>query len=112
MVSVNQVQSGLTRFMDAEIVSKMSGWQKWVFGVGMGLTMNKTADIVEVLKGNPLIAMLGVITQDNQIDLDALYREFKRQAAQGPATIEIPGIPAITLHEADVDKIYQYITQS
>lgn len=112
MVSVLQIQSGLTRFLDTEIVAKMSGWQKWVFGAGMGLAMTKTADIVEALKANPLISMLGVITPDNHIDIDALYREFKRQASQSPAVIEIPGMTAITLHEADVDRIYQYIMQS
>ena len=54
----------------------------------------------------------GVADRVSFVKADALYREFKRQASQSPAVIEIPGMTAITLHEADVDRIYQYIMQS
>lgn len=109
MVSIDKIQTGVTAFLENEIVDKMSGWQKWVFGAGLGLAMNHTQDIFTALKNNPLVQMMGVIQPDGTVDLDALYREFKKQAMQGPAVLNIPGIPAITLYDADVDKLYQYI---
>ena len=109
MVSIDKIQAGITAFLENEIVAKMSGWQKWVFGAGLGLAMNHTQDIFTALKNNPLVQMMGVIQPDGTVDLDSLYREIKKQAMQGPAVIAIPGVPAITLYDADVDKLYQYI---
>jgi hypothetical protein len=42
MVSIDKVRAGITAFLENEIVAKMSGWQKWVFGAGLGLAMNHT----------------------------------------------------------------------
>jgi hypothetical protein len=56
--------------------------------------------------------MLGVIRPDDMIDIDALYREFKRQAQISPATFAVPGLGTLTLREDDVDKLYSYIVNA
>lgn len=109
MVSLAQFQRGFAQFLDNEIVSHMTGWQKWTFGALGGLAISRTTNLFGELKKNPIVAMLGVIREDDMIDIDTLYREFKRQAQMSPATFAVPGIGTLTLREDDVDKLYSYI---
>ena len=112
MVSLAQFQKGFALFLDNEIVSHMTGWQKWTFGALGGLAIARTTDLFGELKKSPVVAMLGVIRPDDMIDIDALYREFKRQAQISPATFAVPGIGTLTLREDDVDKLYTYIVNA
>jgi hypothetical protein len=38
-----------------------------------------------------------------------VYQAVKRHSAKGPITFDIPGAGSLTLHDADVDKIWQYM---
>ena len=53
---------------------------------------------------------MGVIDENDQIDIDAIYREFAAQAQRGAITFDVPLVGALTLTAADVDKLYGYIT--
>lgn len=53
---------------------------------------------------------MGVIDDQDQIDIDAIYREFAAQAQRGAVTFDVPLVGALTLTVADVDKLYRYIT--
>lgn len=109
MVSFGQVQQGFAQFLDNEIVSHLTGWQRWTLGALGGMAIARTTNLFGDLKKNPVVAMLGVIREDDMIDIDALYAEFKRQAQKSPATFSLPGVGVITLREDDVDKLYTYI---
>lgn len=109
MVNLGQVQQGFAQFIDNEIVSHMTGWQRWTVGAVSGLAISRLSGTFADLKKSPLVAMLGVIRDDDMIDIDTLYKEFKRQAQMSPATFVVPGIGTLTLREDDVDKLYSYI---
>lgn len=112
MVKLNQVQGGIIRYLDNEIMPKINGWQKWVFGAMAGTALNKTTNIFNALKQNEFIKMLEVIDKEDNIDLDTIYREFHKQAQKGAVTFDVPMIGAITLDHTDVEKIYRYIRES
>lgn len=109
MVNLGQVTSGVAKYIDAEIVSKISGWQKWVFGALSGVAISKSTSIFQTLKENSFVKMLGVIDENDRIDLDLLYQQFKEQARKGTITFDVPMIGPMTLNETDVDKLYNYI---
>ena len=109
MVTLQQVQHGLSQYVSNELTSKMSGAQKWIFGAGAELYIGNIASIFNNLKMNPMVKALGVIDEQDQIDLDKLYQVVLKQADQGPMTIDIPMVGAFTFDRSDVEKIYQYI---
>lgn len=41
MVSIEQVQNGIANYIDAEIVAKMTGWQKWAVGTAAGVVLQR-----------------------------------------------------------------------
>lgn len=111
-VNIGQIQRGAAEYVDQEIISKITDWRKWVIGAGFSLYLSKSTDIFNALKTMPAIKQLGIIDENDMIDLDLLYNEMKKQAAKGPVTFDIPMIGAMTMNDTDVDKLYAAITRA
>lgn len=109
MYNYSQVINGLAKYIDEEIVSKIDGWQKWIIGAGLGMSLDKGVNIFNELKVNPMVKALGVIDKNDMIDVETLYHNVKKQAHNNPITFSVPMIGVMTLNELDVDKIYESI---
>lgn len=107
-MTVDKVQAGLARYIDEEVVSHMNGWQKWVYGGAATLLLAALPESIKRWEKNELVKMLGIIV-GNDIDMTKVYQAVKRQSARGSITVDIPGAGSLTLHDADVDKIWQYM---
>jgi hypothetical protein len=108
MDDINVVIAGVSSYIDNEFINKIEGWQKWVVGVGSGLMLNNASNIFSQLKENPMIVTLGIINE-NKINTDLLYKEFKKQAQKGAISTNIPMIGVVTFNEEDVEKVYNNI---
>ena len=111
MVTLNQVQNGIVRYLDNEICPMLSGWKKWTFGAMASLWMSNATNIFQKAKENTVVQMLGVIDEHDMIDIDKLYREFHAQAQKGATTFDIPIIGALTIGSGDVERLYRYIVE-
>lgn len=111
MVTVAQVQTGLQKYIAGEILQKLSGVQKWVVDAASAMYLLNFGTIFNQLKANPMIAALGVIDEQDHIDIDKLYKHFKA-AEKSPATMTVPMLGAVTLNAGDVDKLYNCIVGS
>lgn len=109
MVNLQQVVNGITQFLDNEMLPHMTGWQKWTFGVVASLALNRAVPIFNEIKNKPIVKALQVISADDNIDIDTLYRELHKQAQKGAITVEIPGAGAFTFKVDDVENLYRYI---
>ena len=109
MYEYNKVINGIAKYIDYEIVEKISGWKKWVVGSGMGLALSNTTEVFNQLKNNEFVKMLGVIDKEDKVDVDKIYKEMKKQAKKSSVTFDVPMLGPITLNEQDVDKIYDFI---
>ena len=106
MVTIEQAKNGVRSYIMTEIVPKLGGWQKWVAGAFATLAVDRAEQLVS----NPAVKMLGIVTNDGMIDIDALYHAFITQANE-PVTIDIPAIGTITLRADDIDLMMQHIRQ-
>lgn len=111
MYDLTHVINGLTKFIDNEILVKITGWQKWVIGAGAGMALSKSTNLFNEIKNNPMVKSLGVINNDDLIDVDTLYKELRKQAQKGAITFDVPMMGALTLNEHDVEKLYMYIKE-
>lgn len=109
MYNYNQVMNGVIKYVDNEILDKIQGWQKWVVGAGIGVALNKTSEIFNELKKNVMIKTLGIIDDNDMIDIDTLYREIKKQARKSAVSFSVPMLGTMSLNESDVDKLYNFI---
>ena len=109
MVSIEQVQNGIANYIDAEIVAKMTGWQKWAVGTAAGVVLQRAPKLYEQARSHPLIQAMGVIDGEGMIDADTLHKELKVQAQSGPISVDIPKAGTVKFSEADVDKLFAMI---
>lgn len=109
MVPYTKVINGLTKYIEDEIVNKLLGPQKWIIGTGAGIMLAKATNTFSVLKNNPVIKSMDVINENDEIDVELIYKELKKQAQKGAITVDIPMLGALTLNEQDVDKLYSRI---
>lgn len=109
MVTLAQATAGIERYLDTEILAKIPGWQKWVLGAAASRMLSRSGEIFNTLKNNPVVSAMGVIDEQDQIDIDAIYREFSKQAQRGAITFDIPLMGALTVNSGDIDRLYNYI---
>jgi hypothetical protein len=109
MYEYNKVMNGIAKYIDIEIVDKITGWKKWVIGGGVSIALSNMSNVFNELKNNEMIKLLNIIDKDDKIDVDKIYKEMKKQAKKGAVTFDVPMLGGLTLNEQDVDKVYEFI---
>lgn len=112
MVSIDRVKRGIAQYLDRNLINKMTGWQKWVFGAGAALYLENLSGTVMQLREHPAIKPLGIIDENGNIAVEKVFQHLRVQAQKGPISFDIPMMGRITLSEADVNELYQYIMQA
>lgn len=110
MYNYDTVIHGLVKFVDEELVPKMTGLNKWLFGTCAGIVASKGEHVFHALKDIELLHTLELIHED-QINVTCIYKELLRQAQKGEIHIDIPMIGTIKLNHQDVEKMYRYIIE-
>jgi hypothetical protein len=108
MYHYKTVLHGLSKFVDEDLIPKMSGLQRWIFGTGAGIALSKGDEMFHQYKNMPILHTLGLIEED-KINVTCIYKELLGQAEHGPIHVEIPMLGTITLDKTDVEKMYRYI---
>lgn len=111
MYEYNKVLNGVAKYIDTEIVDKISGWKKWVIGGGVGLALSNMTEVFNQLKNNEFVKLLNIIDKDDKINVDKIYQELKKQALKGAITFDMSMLGPITLNEQDVEKLYELIKE-
>lgn len=112
MTSIDQIQRGASRFVDTELMPKLAGRDKWIVAGVVTLYIKRLPALVEQVKNKEAVRMLGVIGEDNSVDLEAVYNSIKPAAAQTPVQVNIPMGGTITITGTDIDILYNCIMQA
>ena len=113
MVHINKVMNAFAKYVDNDLVPKLEGWQKWVFGAGAGLLMSGLPSKIDELRKQPIISYMGVIDDRGMVDVERLFNELMKQARKSSITVDLSKImlPPLTVDHTDVEKIYRYIQE-
>lgn len=109
MVAYSKVLNGVTRFVDDEIINKLIGMPRWVLGTLSGVALTRANNIYVGLKNNVWIKSMELVNDKDEIDVELIYKELKKQAQKGSILVNIPMAGSLTLNEQDVDKLYSFI---
>lgn len=107
MKSINQVISGLTKYIDAEILPHLSGAKKYGAAVYLALAEINAANYVKNVLSLPAIKMLGV-SDGESVDIDKLYAAMSK-SINDKCTIDVPIIGTFSFSVSDVDKLFDFI---
>ena len=57
MYEYGKVLNGVAKYIDIEIIEKIPGWKRWVFGSGVGIALSNMTDIFNQLKTNEYVKL-------------------------------------------------------
>ena len=108
MVHYKQAIDGIAHYIDSEIVPKMDGLQKWIFGTGAGIAMRKADEMFHQFKDHQLLKALDLVKGED-INIELIYEELIKQANQSAVKIEISLLGTLSLNKDDIEKMYRII---
>lgn len=112
MVSMNQVQKGLMKYIDNDVLPHLTGMKRVGLGIYSGLAAQNFGAMVEKYKDHPAVSVLDVIDDNGNVDIDKLYKAAAPMFSSGERhTISIPLIGDMTVDRSDLEKLYQYIKE-
>lgn len=113
MATIAQIQTGVARFVDNELLPSFAGWQKVLIGGGTGLLLKNLPNTLAALAASPMVAALGVYNgQNGTVDIDALAGAFLPQMGADALPVSIPGGITVRLTRADFEKLIRYIKEA
>lgn len=109
MIHYSRVMQGIASYIDQELVGKLTGsWKAWLLGSMAGIAVSNAERLYMQYKDMPVLVALGLVDGEN-INVEAVYAELRKQAQRGTATVSLPIVGAITFGATDVDALYRYI---
>jgi hypothetical protein len=113
MATITQIQRGFVRFIDNEVSSAFSGWQKAVIGGVGGLLASNLPALAIKYSTHPFVVAIGFYDPEtNQINIDAVYNAVVPKLGGEKIPIEIPKIGTIKLGKEEIDSLVRYIKES
>ena len=102
-VNTQQVQIGVTNFIENEIAKKAVGFNKFAVYFAMPIINKKLTSYIESFSSNPLTKDL--FDENNNVDIDAVYNMAKSAVQKSGQFVYF----GIMFNENDIDKLYTYI---
>jgi hypothetical protein len=111
MATVNQIAAGVAHFYDSEVRPSISGAKAILYGVAVGMAAAKPDNLIGKYK--PILKTLGVMTEDENIDVAALGAEIKNQMSKNGGNISFGiGQDVFRFNQSDVDRLMDYINRA
>ena len=110
MVATKQVVEGVAEYANKNIMPKLEPTQQFLAGMALGIAGGKAEGLLRTFAQQPMIAALGVVRENGEVDLDTLYAAASAQMErQGNLPIDIPIIGRMTFDRSDLDELYRTI---
>lgn len=107
MVSMAQIENGLTRFIDNELAPKIpadgpnGGLKRLGFLVGATYMLHK--QMPSVLK------TMGAVDQNGDVDMEGLMTTVKKFMPESGLRVQVPVVNELVFYPSDVEQIRSYI---
>ena len=105
-VNTEQVQLGVTNFIENEIAQKAVGANKFMVYFALPIINKKIAQSLESFSTNDLTKEM--FDANKNIDIDIVYNMAKQAISKSGQFV----LYGIVFNETDIDKLYTYIRQT
>lgn len=113
MVSINDIELGLSAFLDSEFAGQFpeNSIQKALMGGALALAIKRLGAKVQRLQNDPTIRFLEIFDAEGNIDIDEVCECLKKKWPELGARYENNFLGGMTITTADLDKICEFIKQ-
>lgn len=110
MVNVNQIKAGLGDYINQHMMPKLDSKRQFLLGMAYGLCAGRMDAIIGAAKQSAAARTLGVVCENGDIDLDALYTAANAQMQQqGKLSFDIPFMGTFAFNADDLRDLYNAI---
>ncbi len=111
MVSIPQIESGVARYLDSELISQLPEGQfsRLAAGTMISLAIKRSSRIIEKLKENTFVKMLDIFDGEGNVDLEVVKEAVLENMTDAGLKIDIPVVGTVTFKRDDVEKLYKCI---
>lgn len=111
MVEISKIESGIARYLDAELVQKLpgNGWKQFGVGMASGLIAKRGGVALAQFKDHPVVKAFGLIDQTGCVDVEVLREIARERVPDTGLQADVPLVGKITIYKSDVEKLYSYI---
>lgn len=111
MVSIDNIERGLARYIDTDILPNLP--RDGIKGVGIGiaasLLVKRGGNILREYAKNPLLQQLGLVTPDGAVDLEALREAALDNVPAQGVSVDLPLGITLRMNANDVESLYNAI---
>ena len=108
MVTKEQFINGIQKYIDSELISKISGLSKWMLALGLGAYLPQVNKMLD--DNHKMLVDVGYIQEDGMICIDKVYNDIMQIARKtGSVTQYIPLVGDVTFTETDLTNMYHHI---
>lgn len=110
MITAEQLKAGIGSYLQTKMMPRLDSKRQFLLGTVYGLGAARMDALLSQAAKMPALRALGVIQENGEIDLSALYDAAQGQMqAQGKLTVEIPFMGTFSFDEGDLRDLYQAI---
>lgn len=111
MVSVDKIEKGVAKYLDAELIPKLpeNSWKQFGAGVVSALVAKRGGSVIEAYKHHPVLKAFGVVDEAGMLDAELLRDIAKERIPETGLSVDVPLLGTLKLYRADVDKLYGHI---
>lgn len=110
MVNANQIKAGLGDYIHQRMMPKLDDKRQFMLGTAYGLCAGRMDAIIGAAKQSAAARAFGVVCENGDIDLDALYTAASAQMQQqGKLSFDIPYMGTFTFNADDLRDLYNAI---
>lgn len=115
MVSLNQIEYGLGRWVDAELLPKLpiGGQYDNIKRVGVAAgavyLIRRVRLSLSSLQGNHLLQTIGTVDFNGDFDLEGVKTALVEKIPDTGMKVQVPVLGEITFYKKDIESMYAYI---
>lgn len=110
MATAEQIRAGVGSYIERYIMPRLDSKRQFLVGMVYGVASGRVDALMQAACGSPALRALGIVRENGEIDLDALYSAALNQMqAQKKLEIEVPLLGEFAFDEGDLRELYNAI---
>lgn len=110
MANANQIKAGIGDYINQHMMQKLDSKRQFVLGIAYGMFAGRLDTILAAVQQNTTARALGIVCENGEIDLDAIYNAAIAQMQQQcKLSFDIPFMGTFAFNADDIRDIYNAI---
>ncbi len=115
MVSINQIEAGVGRWLDKELMPKLpsggayDGLKKAATVALAMYAIKRGRSALDGLTHNSFLGTIGAVDHSGNVDIEGFMDEMRKQIPESGLKVSVPMVGDLTFYRTDLDDLLRHI---